>query len=37
MGKGVKNTSVHWLNTLESTRTHAHTIFGHLWTPKDSW
>lgn len=36
MGKGVKNTSVHWLNTLQSKHTHAHThclvITGHQKT-----
>lgn len=34
--KGVKNTSVRRLNTLQSTHTHAHIFFGHLRTPKNS-
>lgn len=31
MGKGVKNTSVHWLNTLQSTHTHT-----HFWSSMDT-
>lgn len=33
MGKGVKNTSVHWLNTLQSTHVHTHTLF---WSSMDT-